>query len=705
MNLKMETSVTYVKGVGPARAEMLRAAGIESVEDLLSLMPMRYEDRESGLPISALGEGDKAVVKGKISASGNRYVRRRGFSIFEVLVSDGGGCLSVKFFNQPYLAGILKDGRQAVFFGEVSRDKYGLELTMLNPEVELLEQGDGMPVHSGRIVPVYRRIDRISGRMIRQIIFRILSEPPEMVEILPAGIIKKYGFPGIEKAFLGIHFPLVSQGADRKRFIEDLNNWNTPAQKRMAYGEFFLFQAGLKEARTRVRRPSSGRNIRISNQLRERVRAVLPFRPTTAQKRVLREIVQDIASPYRMNRLLQGDVGSGKTIVALQAMIVMMESGFQAAFMAPTELLAEQHFRNFSALLQKSPYKAGFLSSSVKGTERKRLLESLASGETQLAVGTHSLIQEGVSFKSLGLAVIDEQHRFGVVQRTMLAGKGYDPDILVMTATPIPRSLAMTLYGDLDISLIDELPPGREPVKTLVKTEQGREEVYALVREKLKCGEQVFVVCPLIEESEQGDLNAATEMHGRLREAFDSARIGLLHGRMGSEEKQRVMLGFRDALLQVLVTTTVVEVGIDVPAATVMIVEHAERFGLSQLHQLRGRVGRGRNPGLCVLMASGSGTRESVERLQVMCRSNDGFVIAEKDLEIRGPGDYLGVRQSGAADFHFGSLVKHYGLLAAARQDVSELFDGAEISPGYKKLLLELYRKKWGKKAGFFSSG
>lgn len=705
MILELETPVQYIKGVGPARAEMFRAAGIQSVEDLLSWIPVRYEDREACLPISSLRDGDKCVVRGKISASGNRFMRRKGFSLYEVIVSDGGGAISIKFFNQPYLSGTLKEGRRAVFYGEVRWDKYSGSLSMLNPEMEMLDQGVDLPIHSNRIVPVYRRIDKISGRMIRQMIFRLLTVFTEMPEILPEKILRKHGFPGVRDAFLGIHFPSVPPGSDREAFLNQLKNRNTPAWRRMVYGEFFIFQAGLKQARIKNLLTSCRKEIRITAQLRERIRNILPFRPTSAQKKALREIVQDIISPHRMSRLLQGDVGSGKTIVALQAVIVLMENGYQAAFMAPTELLAEQHFNYFSAMLQESPYTIEFLSGSTGRAARKSILKNLASGDTQLVVGTHSLIQEGVTFKALGLVVIDEQHRFGVMQRTLLAGKGHDPDILVMTATPIPRSLAMTLYGDLDISLIDQMPPGRKPVRTVVKTEKGREEVYSLVRERLKLKQQIYVVCPLVEESEDSDLTAATEMFRRLQGVFQSVRVGLLHGRMNSEEKSRVMVSFRDAGIQVLVTTTVIEVGIDVPTATIMIIEHAERFGLSQLHQLRGRVGRGGIPGLCVLMVARAGTKEAVERLRVMCRSNDGFVIAEKDLEIRGPGDYLGVRQSGIADFHFGNLVKHFGLLAAARQDVSELFDKEEMSRGYRDHLISVYQKKWGKKAGYSSSG
>ncbi len=705
MILELDTPVQYIKGVGPSRAEMFRSAGIQSVEDLLSWIPIRYEDRESCLPISSLRDGDKCVVRGKISASGRRFTRRKGFSLYEAIISDGKASISIKFFNQPYLSGILKEGRNAVFYGEVSWDQYSRALTMLNPEIEMLNQGNDLPVHTDRIVPVYRRIGKISGRMIRQIIFRLLSSSPEIPENLPEKILLKYKFPGLYDAYWGIHFPSLPPGTDRKDFLKQLNNCETPARKRMIYGEFFLFQAGLKELRIKNLLGSCRRDIRITAQLRERIRSILPFRPTPAQKKALREIVQDIIAPRRMNRLLQGDVGSGKTIVALQAMLVLMENGYQAAFMAPTELLAEQQFISFSALLQGTPYKMGFLTGSTGPASRKQLLASLASGKTQLVVGTHSLIQEKVVFKALGLVVIDEQHRFGVMQRSILAGKGSAPDIMVMTATPIPRSLAMTLYGDLDVSLIDQLPPGRKPVKTVVKTEASREEVYALVGARLELKQQVFVVCPLVEESAEMDLTAATEMFQRLQSVFPSARVGLLHGRMSADEKTRVMVDFRDGLIQVLVTTTVIEVGIDVPAAAIIIIEHAERFGLSQLHQLRGRVGRGEIPGLCILMVVRAATREAVERLRVMCRSNDGFVIAEKDLEIRGPGDYLGVRQSGAPDFHFGSLVKHFSLLAAARQDVSELFDNGEISQEYRDRLNTIYQKKWGGKAGFSSSG
>jgi ATP-dependent DNA helicase RecG len=705
MVLNLETPVQYIKGVGPARAEMLRAAGIESVGDLLSWIPIRYEDREDCIPISALHNGDKCVIKGKIAASGNRFVRRRGFSLYEVIVSDGRGSISIKFFNQPYLSGTLKEGRSAFFYGDVRWDKYSGSLTMLNPEMEMLDQGLDLPIHSNRIVPVYRKIDKISGRMIRKMISGVLDTSPEIPEILPGRILRKHGFPGIGDAFQDIHFPSVQPGRNREDLLKQLLNFNTPAWKRLIYDEFFIFQAGLKQARIKNLLTSNRKQIKLTSQLRARIRSVLPFRPTVAQKKVLGEIVEDMVSPHRMSRLLQGDVGSGKTIVALQAAIVILENDYQVAFMAPTELLAEQHFNNFLALLQGTPYKMEFLSGSTRKSERRQILKNLASGETQLVVGTHSLIQEGVVFKELGLVVIDEQHRFGVAQRSVLAGKGNDPDMLVMTATPIPRSLAMTLYGDLDISLIDQMPPGRKPVKTLVKKETGRNDVYALVRERLGLKQQIYVICPLVEESEDLDLTAATGMFRRLQDLFPSFGVGLLHGKMNSEEKSRVMVSFRDGAIQVLVSTTVIEVGIDVPSATIMIIEHAERFGLSQLHQLRGRVGRGGIPGLCVLMTASTGTKEAGERLRVMCRSNDGFVIAEKDLEIRGPGDYLGVRQSGIADFHFGNLVKHFGLLAAARQDVSEMFDNKDISQKYRDRIIGIYQKRWGKRRAYSNLG
>ncbi len=705
MNLEFDTPVQYIKGVGPARAAMMRASGIETVEDLLSCVPMRYEDRERCVPIASLRSGDKCVVKGMISAAGKRYTKRRDLSLFEVIISDGQGSISVKFFNQPYLSGTLREGKSAVFFGEVVWDKYSRSLSILNPEIEMLEQENDIPLHSDRIVPVYRRIDKISGRLIRTIMFRLLSSSPGLPEYLPEKIMRMHGFPGIREAYWGIHFPVIPEGVNREAFLDQLNQGDTPARKRMVYEEFFLFQAGIKQRRMMNLLASRGREIGLTAQLRERIRKILPFKPTPAQKRVLGEIVKDITSDHRMNRLLQGDVGSGKTIVALQAMIVLMENGYQAAFMAPTEILAEQKVRSFSSILQGTPYRTGFISGGTRQADRKKVLAGVASGEINLIVGTHSLIQEGVNFRALGLVVIDEQHRFGVMQRTRLAGKGDDPDILVMSATPIPRSLAMTLYGDLDISLIDQLPPGRKPVKTIVKTEASREEVYALVSERISLQQQVFVVCPLVEESEDSDLTAATETHQRLLALFPSARVGLLHGRMGADEKSEVMEKFRDGAIQILVATTVIEVGIDVPAAAVMIIEHAERFGLSQLHQLRGRVGRGKEPGLCILMAARASTKEAVERLRVMCRSSDGFVIAEKDLEIRGPGDYLGVRQSGVPDFHFGSLVKHFNLLASARQDVSELFDKGEISPGNISRLMAVYQRRWGEKTGLTSSG
>lgn len=705
MSVDLRTPVRFLKGVGPSRAEMLRVAGIETVAELLLWLPIRYEDRSFSPSIASLQEGEKVSVIGMISAAGRKSVRKRGLSLFELIVSDGSGCLSVKFFNQPYLSGLLKEGCRASFFGSVSRDKYTGELSMINPETEVL--GSAPPDYEGKdqIVPVYRRIDRISGRMLRQLISGVFAYQFSAEDLLPPQIINKYRFPSAADAYRLIHFPSPPPGVDRKQFLEKLENWSTPAQRRMIYEEFFVFQAGMRRNRDERRASSGERQIRITPRLRDRIRATLPFKPTDAQKRALREIVEDIVSPYCMSRLLQGDVGSGKTIVALQAMIVVMENGYQTAFMAPTELLAEQHYRTFGFLLEGSPFKVGFISSAIKGKARQQVLKDLESGVIDLIVGTHSLIQERISFRAMGLAVIDEQHRFGVVQRNRFYGKGAEPDVLVMTATPIPRSMAMTVYGDLDVSVIDELPPGRKTVKTVVRREKQRGEVYALLGEKLAKGEQVFVVCPLVEESEQVDLKDATAMYQSLRELFPRFRAGLLHGRMDAETKNQTMLDFLEGVTRILVTTTVVEVGIDIPDATVMMIEHAERFGLSQLHQLRGRVGRGEKPGLCILMQTSRGSNSSDRRLEVMCRSTDGFYISEKDLEIRGPGDYLGARQSGAADFHFGNLVKHYDLLAAARQDISELFSRGLLSGSLREQLINSFDRKWGQRAGLYSSG
>jgi ATP-dependent DNA helicase RecG len=472
------------------------------------------------------------------------------------------------------------------------------------------------------------------------------------------------------------------------------------------FEEFFFFQVGLQIIRTKRRFVPKALRPKLNDKISQRVRSILPFRPTQAQERVLKEIVEDLCSQRTMNRLLQGDVGSGKTIVAIQAIVLVIENGYQAALMAPTELLAEQHYRNVLNYFKETPYEIAILTSKVQGRERARILGRMESGEVDLIVGTHALIQQGVRFKTLGFVVIDEQHRFGVVQRSQLMAKGSRPDTLVMTATPIPRSLALTVYGDLDLSVLDELPPGRVAVKTVLKTERSRMEVYSVLRQRLKQGHQIYIVYPLVEESEKVDLRAASEMSEHLqKEVFPTYRVGLMHGQLPSSEKEELMSSFRKRQVHILVSTTVIEVGIDVPNASVIVVEHAERFGLSQLHQLRGRIGRGTHPSLCILLVDRVKSKEAYKRLDIMRRSNDGFVIAEKDLEIRGPGEFAGTRQSGIPDFRFGNIVRDRKFLELARWE-AEGYLRERLGTGQDdREELALLANKWKSRYGLFEVG
>ncbi|MBL8150175.1 MAG: ATP-dependent DNA helicase RecG, partial [Blastocatellia bacterium] len=489
-------------------------------------------------------------------------------------------------------------------------------------------------------------------------------------DFLPEDIRKRNHLPDLVDAIKQLHFPIDDAPLDI------YNRTASPAHRRVIFEEFFWLMLGLAVKRTDRQKEEKGTVIEINSRTRQSILNILPFKPTDAQKRVLKEIAEDMTSDHPMNRLLQGDVGSGKTIVAAQTIVLALENGYQAALMVPTEILAEQHARNLKKLFSKTSYRVELLIGSLPAKEKRKLQAAIKEGEVDLAIGTHALIQESVEFSKLGLVVIDEQHRFGVLQRGELMRRGYKPDVLVMTATPIPRSLAMTVYGDLDISIIDQMPPGRTPIETFVRTEEARSQVYNFVHKEILKGRQCYTVYPLIEESEKLDLLAATKMADKLqKEVFPNFKIGLLHGRMKAAEKEEVMGRFISAEIQILVSTTVIEVGVDVPNASVMIVEHAERFGLSQLHQLRGRVGRGAAQSYCILMTTGPKSKEASERLKVMEQTSDGFKIAEKDLEIRGPGEIMGTRQSGEQVFRIANIVRDRNLLEAARKEAEFLLN------------------------------
>ncbi len=673
--MTLDSPVQYLKGVGPKRAEQLADHGIHTVGDLVDCPPFRYEDRTEYRRLQSLREGEWVLTRGRICSVGGFEARRRRLSVFEVLVQDATGNAALKFFNQPYLGNIYKQGLNLVIYGQVKRDTYAHGgLCFLNPECEVLEDEPAGPsVHSGRVVPIYRKLGQLRTRALRQILFRAVSGlPPDTTDPLPAYLRRQYSLLPRARALALIHFPELRSAAPDGRVKEMamLNQGLSPAHKRLIFEELFQIQVGMGMVRESHTRELKDRRLRLGENVRRAIKKILPFHPTAAQKRVLKEIVDDMCSPGPMTRLLQGEVGSGKTIVAAQAAVIAVENGFQVAIMAPTEILAEQHYFNFRRLLAPLKYPIDILKGSLPAKEKRATAERIRDGESRIAIGTHALIQEGVEFQDLALAVIDEQHRFGVIQRNVLKSKGRFPDLLVMTATPIPRSLALTLYGDLEVSVIDELPPGRRPIETRWYQEKERAKAYQEMRRTAAEGHQVYLVYPLVEETEKSDLRAATQMAAQLQEKiFPDLHIGLLHGKMKSADKDRIMSDFTAGGIQILVATTVVEVGVDVANATLMVIEHAERFGLAQLHQLRGRVGRGTAASQCLLIGNTRGSPEAQRRLEILCETNDGFRIAEVDLELRGPGEIVGTRQSGIPVFKYADLVRDRKALEIAHSE------------------------------------
>ncbi len=699
-NLKREihlaTPLQYIKGVGPKSAEILKKAGYEAVGDFLYHLPFRYEDRRRFTKILQLKPGMKVPILAKIKETTFKRAYRGRLTIFEALLDDGSASIKAIWFNQPYLRNIIKQERIGVFFGKVNYSKYGsLTLQIENPEYEFILEKEKGIVHSGRIVPIYRRIGSISSKKIRKVMFEILENVRFQVpEILPKKLLDKYSLIQRYRALQGVHFPPGGTS------LEELHSSKTSFHRRLIFEEFFTMQLGLALKRQGVKVENKGIKYKVTDELRKKLASILPFKLTNAQRRVLKEIGEDLKSDHPMNRLLQGDVGCGKTIVALLTMMVAIENKFQAALMAPTEILAEQHHFNIKRLLHGTNFKVDLLTSSVKGADRKRILSGIESGKSQILVGTHALIQEGVDFKKLGCAVIDEQHRFGVLQRANLIEKGLRPDTMVMTATPIPRSLALTVYGDLDVSVIDELPPGRTPIKTFVRDEASREKIYAFIGEEIHKGRQAYVVYPIIEESEKMDLKPAQKMHEDLsKNIFSELNVGLIHGRLKSEEKDEMMSNFVKGNINILVATTVIEVGIDVKNATIMMIENAERYGLSQLHQLRGRIGRGGDQSYCILLVGSKVSEEARRRLEVMERSTDGFYIAEKDLEIRGPGEFLGTKQSGLPDLRVGNIIRDRLVMQAAREEAFVYIESQKDKDDaiYQRLMYHL-KKRWGDK-------
>jgi len=694
--LSEETALRYVRGIGPKRATALVAAGIERVADLVEWLPFRWEDRRAFATIAKLRpHGPESTLDLRVVSSRLIRTRRRGLTIFTALLADGTGTIKAIWYNQPYLERVLTADARVVVFGRATPDRSGRELVLDNPEYERLEADDDAGIHTGRIVPVYRKLGGLSSRALRTVMHGVLSalRDEDLDDPVPAEVRDRQGLVTRRAALTETHFPPGTAS------MAELELRRTPAQRALAFEEIFLLQLALAVRRNAAQRVVREAPYEISDALRVKLAKLLPFKLTEAQKRVLKEIGEDLRSPHPMNRLLQGDVGSGKTIVALLTLLVAVENGFQGVLMAPTEILADQHARSILRILREagSEVRVSVLTGSLKAQAKRRALTDIANGRAQLIVGTHALFEGGVKFKRLGLVVVDEQHRFGVMQRLALTSKGTRPDVLVMTATPIPRSLALTLYGDLDLSVIDEMPPGRTPITTVVRRERDRAKAYEGLRHEIARGGQAYVVVPLVEETAASDLKAATAFRAHLKkDVFPDLAIGLLHGRLKGEEKDRVMQEFARGAIQLLVATTVVEVGVDVPNASVMLVEHAERFGLSQLHQLRGRVGRGAAKSYCVLMVGEGADGETArERLATMELTSDGFKIAEKDLELRGPGAVFGTQQHGLSDLQFlAAILRDPGLLDDARQEARRIVaaGGAEavfarLGAGWRKRL------------------
>ncbi len=660
--------VQYLRNVGPQRAKLLAKLGIVTVEDLLNHFPRRYEDRRQVKSISEVVHGAVETVRGRVT--GHQELKpRRGLTIIKIAIRDATGTLNAVWFNNHYLVKQLPRGTEVIVTGKVDR-RFGLA-DLAVTDYEVVEGGEFTP----GIVPVYAATENLPPKQIRTLVGNALEHLKDLMpEILPETMLKRYGLMGRTEAYRQIHFP--------RDFKEQ-----QAARRRLVFEEFLLLQLGIQRLRGK-KAEVPGIPMLCEDSLLPKLRAGLPFKLTLAQERVIGEILLDMAGKHPMARLVQGDVGSGKTVVAAMALLRAVECGYQGAMMAPTEILAEQHFAYLKDELEPLGAKVSLLTGSSGKREREEILQQVAAGECDVLVGTHALIQEGVAFKALGLAVTDEQHRFGVRQRAELQQKGNNPHVLVMTATPIPRTLALTLYGDLHLSVIDEMPPGRKEIKTLHISDKSREKLYMFMEREIVGGRQVYVVCPLVEESEALDLRAATDLAEEMARRFPRYRIGLLHGRMKPQEKETVIEGFRANKIQVLVSTTVIEVGVNVPNASLMVVEGAERFGLAQLHQLRGRVGRGEYQSYCLLV-SNVFSEDIQRRLGIMCETNDGFKIAEEDLKLRGPGEFFGTRQHGLPELKIADILQDGLLLEQARV-------AAEIimaSPANALLLREMEKR------------
>ena len=696
--MDLSTPLQFVKGIGPARAAMLQAKGLSVVADLLYYLPFRYEDRRNVKAISELLPGEKAAVIARVESA--KLARlRRGIGLLEIVFGDGSPArLFARWFHGDRLANTLVPGVMVALFGKVELETTRRLLTMVQPEMEILnsEEGDEA-LHTGRIVGVYEAAGNISTRAFRVLLDRLLSQVELPPDPLPAGVRESRSLPTLADALRHAHLP--PPNAD----LRLLNEFRSPAQVRLIFDEFFWLECGLALKRTKAR-AADGIPFEITARVREQIKTMLPFKPTGAQRRVTQEIANDMKRPFAMNRLLQGDVGSGKTIVAAQAAVIAIENGHQVAIMAPTEILAAQHYIYFKRLFSKLGYTPVLLVGSASSREKQQIKKLLAGGYAQVAVGTHALIQQDVEFNKLGLAIIDEQHRFGVVQRLKMFEKGARPDVLVMTATPIPRTLALTIYGDLDLSTIDELPPGRQAVVTKNVQEHAVEKVYSFLAQEIEKGRQAYVVYPVIEESETLAVKAAEKMYQQLSQlVFPNLRVGLLHGKMTPDEKESATQSFARNETKILVSTTVIEVGVDVPNASVIVIEQAERFGLSQLHQLRGRVGRGVHQSYCILV-TGAMNDVARERIRTLVKSNDGFHIAEMDMRLRGPGEFFGTRQSGIPGLRVANLLRDTDILEEARHDAKALIESGADSEEMRRVVRYI-QENWQRQYGLSQVG
>ena len=725
--LELDTPVQYVKGIGPRLAEILAGKGIHTVDDLLHYLPFRYEDRLNPRGIAELRPGEMATVIAEVRTSG--LFRTRRMPIFQMTAAQGRARLKCLWFNGTYLRDRFKPGQMVALYGKVEEDRRG-ELQIMQPQFEILgdaaEDGssDGADrklaasLEVGRIVPIYESAGqgRLTARWFRRVIRTALENmPPEQSDSIPAAVRSRMSLISPTEALCKVHWPEPGES------LTDLQAARTPAHLRLIFEELFFVELGL-EFKRRQMKAQTGIAFRLDDRVREAIKKILPFHPTPAQKRVLKEIASDMEKPFPMRRLLQGDVGSGKTIVAFEAAIIAIENGCQVALMAPTEILAQQHYFNARRILEGAGYRIVLLTGSVEQDRKRDIRRHIAHGNAHLIIGTHALLEETVEFSKLGLVIVDEQHRFGVMQRLKLMRKSNEeprvgakstpgaaePDVLVMTATPIPRTLALTLYGDLELSVLDELPPGRTPIVTRRVSDERSTEVWDFVRKQVAAGHQAYVVYPVIEENEERELKAALKMYRELSNVvFADLKVGLLHGRLDNDLKEQVMRLFQSGELNILVATTVIEVGVDVTNASVMVIEHAERFGLSQLHQLRGRIGRGAAKSFCVLMTGGKVSEEGERRLDAMVRTNDGFQIAELDLELRGPGEFFGTRQAGMPSFLIANLIRDRQILEAAKREAAAVMAGpnAEISqPEIDRAIREM-RARWQNTYGLVEVG